>query len=370
MARLSSLQVLQLRNVSQVDLEFQPGINLFVGPNGAGKTALLEAVYMLARGRSFRSAQASKVIQHGHEQLVVRAEVVSDRLRRNVQLAVQRPRRGPVVAKLNGEKAANIAELAKHLPLQVMLPNVSDLVFAGPSERRSWLDWGVFHVEHDHLAAARRYGTLLRQRNAQLKQAIVGGRDAVLESFTEQLVVASEPVSFARERYFSDLVPVIRDLAVAIDPMLSKVSFDLRLNGTKATDSLGNLLGESRLRDVKLGVTHFGPHRCEVLPLIDGRSASERLSRGQGKSLALAMKIAQATVLQERAQESTLFLMDDAGAELDRERNRAIFETLERLSAQVLATSTDEQLREHGALPEASVVFHVKQGRVVPAEQV
>ncbi len=328
---------------------------------------MLEAVHMLARGRSFRSAQASKVIQHGHEQLVVRAEVVSSRSGKMAQLAVQRPRRGPLLAKLNGEKVANIAELAQHLPLQVMLPNVSDLIFAGPSERRSWLDWGVFHVEHGHLAAARRYGTLLRQRNAQLKQSD-GSNDSVLGTFTEQLVAAAKPVSQARDHYFAALVPVIRSLASAIDPMLSKISFDLRVNGTKATDSLGNLLAESLLRDVKLGVTHYGPHRCEVMPLIDGRSASERLSRGQGKSLALAMKIAQATVLKERAQESTLFLMDDAGAELDRERNRAIFETLERLNAQVLATSTDELLRERGALPKASVVFHVKQGRVTPAE--
>lgn len=367
MARLTALQVLQLRNLGRVDLHLQPGINLFVGANGAGKTALLEAVHMLARGRSFRSAQASKVIQHGEEHLVVRADVVSDRSGACAQLAVQRPRRGPVLAKLNGEKAANIADLAQHLPLQVMLPNVSDLVFAGPAERRSWLDWGVFHVEHGHLSNARRYSTTLKQRNALLKNLDGRTDDAQLDAFTEQLVAAAAPVAESRARYFAALEPVILGLARAIDPALSETTFDLRLNGTKATDSLGNLLSESRPRDVKLGVTHYGPHRCEIVPLIDGRTASERLSRGQGKSLALAMKIAQATVLRDRAQESTLFLMDDAGAELDRERNRAIFETLQHLNAQVLATSTDEQLQEHGALPEASAVFHVKHGRVDPA---
>ncbi len=363
MARIHNLSVLRLRNITAADAALDAGLNLFYGANGAGKTAMLEAVHLLARGRSFRSAQASKVIQNGCEDLIVRARVQADGSALTRQLAVQRFRQGPIQAHVDGESVPGIATLALHLPIQVMLPNVADLVFGGPAERRSWIDWGVFHVEHHHMAAARRYAQALRQRNARLKQLDrTLDSDPLLQSLSVALIEAAMPLSRARQNYFERIQSTVREVLNQLYPNLAGVAFDLRPDGLKTTESLEVLLVENLARDVKSGMTHAGPHRFELKLMIDGRSAADRLSRGQGKALALAMKIAQAMDLQSMTGESSIFLIDDAGAELDQTRNRAFFEWLGEIDAQVLATATEAT--RAAELNKQIRLFHVKQGEL------
>ncbi|MGI9324022.1 MAG: DNA replication/repair protein RecF [Pseudomonadales bacterium] len=364
---LRTLAIRDCRNLAAVDIELSPGLNLFVGPNGAGKTALLEAVHVLARGRSFRAAQASKVIRHDQAELIVRALLVTEAGSERT-IAIGRPRRGPIKVHVDGEPVRGIAEISRLLAVQVMLPGVSDLIFAGPSERRRWLDWGVFHVKPTYIGHWRRYNQLLKQRNSQLKHQ-AGSNDQVLLAFTDGLIRAAEPLSQDRADYIQRWEPWFRQVLLALDPELAAIGIELAPNGRvnqsqSQGESFADILSQNLSRDVKLGVTHNGPHRLELSFTIDGRPASERLSRGQGKTLALAMQISQAELLVSETGQSSVFLIDDAGAELDHDHNAAFFEAMAATGAQVLATCTTAPWTGSAYAGEKRTVFHVKQGQI------
>ena len=142
---LNSLEVEQFRNLTAARLEFVDGFNLIVGPNGAGKTTVLEAIHLLARGKSFRSSRSSNLVQKGQPLLRARADVqASDGIRH--ALGVEKPVSGLRRLRLDGEESKSAASIASHLPIQLLLPNVGDLVFSGPAARREFMDWGLFHV--------------------------------------------------------------------------------------------------------------------------------------------------------------------------------------------------------------------------------
>ena len=186
--------------LSRVSLGLAPGSALgLLGPNGAGKTSLLEAIYLLGRGRSFRTRLNRRLIQHGQQGFSVYGELD---LGGNVhRLGVGCGPNG-LDLRLNGEAASGMAALAELLPIHVIEPNIHDLVEGGPRDRRRFLDWGVFHVEQGYLETWRRYRRILGQRNAALK----AGSGA--SGWNVSLLEAGAAVDSARGRYVAELAPV------------------------------------------------------------------------------------------------------------------------------------------------------------------
>jgi DNA replication and repair protein RecF len=168
--RLAGLEVSCVRNLSHVHVDLVDGVNLFIGANGAGKTSLLEAVYLLARGRSFRTSHIASVVQRGAPALSVRA-TVADEYRGTLTISLHKRRDNVAEAQVNGVPERKQSDVAMLLPLQLLLPDGATLVMGGPGERRRFLDWGVFHVKPSALATLRDYERALRQRNAMLRSA-------------------------------------------------------------------------------------------------------------------------------------------------------------------------------------------------------
>src|SRR5271154_3312408 len=160
------VQVTDFRCLQSAALDFDPRFTLISGSNASGKTSLLEALYVLGRGRSFRTRRLEHLIRHGSERFVVFGEV--DSLGRRIPLGVEGSAAG-VRARISGERPSSLAELAVALPVQIVDPEVHRLIEEGPSQRRRFLDWGVFHVEQSFVADWQRYQQVLRQRNAALK---------------------------------------------------------------------------------------------------------------------------------------------------------------------------------------------------------
>jgi len=356
------LEIQDLRNLASVALDLGPGLNCFFGPNGAGKTAVLEAVHLLARGRSFRSQQAGDVIRRDQQAMLVRA-VVQDEHRGEQRLGVARGRAGRTELRINGRAERRLSQAAEILPLQVMVPALSDLVFGGPGLRRQWLDWGVFHVEHGYLKVLRAYLHALRQRNAALK-SLGAGRlsERGLDVWTEEVATLAEAVTAAREAYLEALAPDIESVMKALAPSLDVAVAYQR--GWPAGQSLRKVLGDSLPREVKWGTTQSGPHRGDVRLRVGGLDAGSTLSRGQGKSLASGMMLAQARQLRQTAKRTSVFLIDDIGAELDLAHRDRFFRLLKEQGAQVLATATEGPGSLTGVPEMDTTVFHVEHGEV------
>lgn len=351
-----------MRNLERASVDLTSGLNYFHGANGAGKTALLEAVHLLARGRSFRSPQIGDVIRREENALTVHA-LVEDEHRGQQDIGLSRARGGRTELRINGESGRRLSQVAALLPLQVLVPSLSDLVFGGPGERRQWLDWGVFHVEHDYLRTLRTYLHTLRQRNAALKALGAGQLGAAeLEPWTEELVRLGLQVTQARTAYLARLEPVIQRALAELAPEI-QLAIEYR-PGWSGGAELRKVLGESLPREVKWGSTRSGPHRADLELRVAGLPAGTTLSRGQGKALASALMLAQAELLRATARRASVFLIDDIGAELDLPHSVRFFRQLRELGAQILATSNDAP-EALGPLPAVeTAVFHVEHGRV------
>ena len=145
---LVSIKCTDFRCIEAADLEFVPGNNLVYGPNGSGKTSILEAIAYLGRGRSFRGATTRQLIRHGQEEFVLFGRVETDG--RTISIGVRNSNAGLEVH-TEGEKRSSSAALAQALPLQVIDPDVHKLIAGGPEDRRRYVDWIAFHVEHGYL---------------------------------------------------------------------------------------------------------------------------------------------------------------------------------------------------------------------------
>ncbi len=371
--RFERLEVSQFRNLSEVQLDLGPGVNFFYGENGAGKTALLEAAYLLCRGRSFRTQNSRGLIQTGTDRLLVRGRLTDD-AGSTVSLAISKDRRSRTELRRNGSPERRLSEVARLTPLQVMLPDVAELVFGSPSGRRSWLDWGMFHVKPDYLERLRSYLRAVRQRNALIRDQ-AGNEE--LAPWSQKTAELGERISADRYGYLAtledQLIRVLRELAPELAAEL-KVDY---YRGWGSEDYLDKLLGERHPREVKYGSTLWGPHRADVRIRMHDTAAASVLSRGQGKLVASAMQIAQAALLGEQDGRSTVFLIDDIGAELDLSHNERFFGLLDQIGGQILATTTQDP-QSDGPLariaqlrPRAETigtarhrVFHVEHGSV------
>src|SRR5271154_3783744 len=193
------VQVTDFRCLQSAALDFDPRFTLISGSNASGKTSLLEALYVLGRGRSFRTRRLEHLIRHGSERFVVFGEV--DAFERRVTLGVEGSAAG-VRAKLGGTKVASLAELAPLLPVQIIDPEIHRLIEEGPSRRRRFLDWGVFHVEPRFVDDWQRFQQALRQRNAALKS---GEEPAMVAVWDGDLLQYGDFLSGARAHFVERL---------------------------------------------------------------------------------------------------------------------------------------------------------------------
>jgi DNA replication and repair protein RecF len=347
---LTELVIEDLRCLQRAEISLAPRHNLIWGSNGSGKTSLLEAIFLLGRGRSFRTRNSERLIRHGQPRLTVFGRTVGARPN---AVGVQVARTGGTTARLNAAAVGSLTELSQAFPVQVIDPGVHKLVEEGGFRRRRWMDWAVFHVEHGFADRWVRYTRAVKQRNAALRQ-----QPAQASAWDPEVVKLGEAIADARFRMLEQLQPIWRQTMAA----LSDMEVDLHYSRGWAQDvSLGQALVDSRTRDQAKGLTHVGPHRADVLVRVGGRVAREVLSRGQQKLAAIAMTLAQIQLLQRLTETTPTLLLDDPAAELDGVHLQRFIDVVGQLKCQLVLTSLQPHFDLFGR---AERVFHVEQGRV------
>lgn len=349
---LSRIHVTTLRCLRDAELGLDPAITYILGPNGAGKTSLLEAVFLLGRGRSFRTRQVRRLVTRGHSEFAVFGEVATGSRNRRVGVAWSH---GRLEKRIDGEPASGAAALAALFPVHVLDPGSHELVQGTPSERRRFLDWGVFHVEHDYLQTWRRYRRLLSQRNAALK---AGAGTGELGAWSVALAEAGEDVHDLRSRYLSVLKPAVAAVGAAL--LRQPLTLDYA-PGWDPSEGLLAALERHSARDRQLGTTEAGPHRADVTVMLGSGLARDEASRGQQKLAAAALVIAQTRVHAQQVGSPGTLLVDDPAAELDTAALSRLMDALLEASAQLVITGlTSAQLPVRAGFP----VFHVEHGEV------
>src|ERR1700691_1579344 len=165
---LAELALENLRCIQRAELVLAPDINLIRGPNASGKTSLLEGIYLLGRGRSFRTRNSERLIRHGEDMLQTMGRTLGT-VSERIHLKVARDK--ATAAEIGNVPVGSLAQLAQVFPVQVIEPGIHKLIEEGSPRRRRWLDWAVFHVEPNFIGSWQRYARALRQRNAALRTA-------------------------------------------------------------------------------------------------------------------------------------------------------------------------------------------------------
>ena len=346
---ISRVEIRDLRNLQSVTLEPGEGLNILSGANGAGKTSVLEGIYMLGRGRSFRTSQARPIIREGCECVEV-VGVASGPSR--IVGGIRRCGKSCEI-RINGESVSRMSELARVFPVQLVTPRSHELLERGPELRRRFLDWGLFHVEQSYGATIARYNRVLRQRNEALKRK--AGEAACWE---DQLSMLGEKIHLSRGQYLRSLVDELEPLEQQL-----KLSRDVELSmirGWSGADGLQQALVRRRDQDQRAGFTSAGPHRDDIRIQAEGASAVDRLSRGQQKMLVLGLILAQMLRVSESSGQAPVLLVDDLAAELDENARARVIEFLVQQSIQVFVSTLDPGLL--GELPPSTAMFHVEQG--------
>lgn len=354
--RLEQLRICGLRCLTDVNLVLDPGINAFVGGNGAGKTSVLEAAFLLSHARSFRSGAREALLQRGAAQMSLFAEV------RHHDERVERLGLGRSgvrwEARVDGEAVA-IGELVQACAVVCFEPGSHALIAGGAEERRRYLDWGVFHVEHDFLNLWRRYQRALRQRNSLLRAGDAPSA-GLFEPWEAELSQTATLIDLQRRAYLDLLRPHLEASARALLPELGQMELRYR-RGWSDELTLAEQLHAQRGRDLGRGHTTLGSHRADWTVSFEHAPLREHLSRGQEKLTALACVLAQATLYAQHHGDWPVVCLDDLASELDQAHQAAVVAQLLSARAQVLLTGTE--------LPPAlndvpSRVFHVEQGQL------
>ncbi|HEY6168621.1 MAG TPA: DNA replication/repair protein RecF [Verrucomicrobiae bacterium] len=333
---LAHLRLRDFRNYARLDADFAPGFHLLLGGNAQGKTNILEAIYLLATLRSFRGVGGAQMIRHGAKGYFVSAKVVGQG-EREIKIYWASAER-----KLTLD-AQPVRKLTDYLgTLRAVVFCTEDLLLVkGPARaRRRFLDLLLSQTQSGYLPLLQRYAQALRSRNALLKDH--GVDEAALEAFTKELVALGNELTRQRR----ELIPRLSPLARLAHRRISHDAEELRLEyqpGVKKDFAVE--LAQSRGRERTYRTTLIGPHRDELQLLFNNKSAAQFGSEGQKRTLAIALKVAQAEYLTGLHGSPPVLLIDDVMGELDAKRRAGLLPLLERVHdkrGQVFMTCTEE----------------------------
>ncbi len=380
---LTELAITHFRCLDQVFLYPSPGINFILGANGAGKTSVLEALFCLSRGRSFRANSLNKLIQDDTKSFIVRAKLQTE-ISQYIALQANRDNSGSnYQAKIDGEQVKSLAELSRVLPAVIIDPAIHKLIEEGPKLRRQYIDWGVFHVEPLFIHEWKRYQQALKQRNAGLKKGLPHTQ---LQAWTKILIDSGNRIDELRKAYIAQLSLDISDFAA--DLLDSELKLAYR-SGWPKDLSFSEALNKNIEREQKVGLTVVGPHRADLIiqvgdlflnteeendenlsydPSDNTKSKNQyyavqqRVSRGQQKLIAASLMLAQVKHFRDIHNISPLLLIDDPFAELDQEHSNRLLEKIDSLQAQTFITTLNSL--SHSVFENATK-FHVEHRNIL-----
>jgi len=353
------------RNLQGNAIVFNDSLNFFIGDNGSGKSSLLEALFFLGHGKSFRTSKIESLVSYEERKFVV--SIKDDK---NFQLGLSREiDTGTTVIKIDGQRHHRLSDLAKNIAIQIITPESFKLFFGGPKERRRFVDLGMFHVKHDFSDHWREFSRVLKQRNACIRNKV----DApTLSYWTEQLCQHSIVVSAERREYTESLFVELKGW---LDILLPSVSDNISVQFTQGwpqKKELSQVYIENKDRELQYGYSLYGAHKFDVKFMIAKQALETQLSRGQQKLFLLALTFAQAKLIARVKQVKPILLIDDIGAELDEKSRHSLSKAIERLNCQVIITAIEKSVI-YPFIQQKTVeeynMFHVKHGEVLPAKR-
>lgn len=332
MPTINQLNLYNFRLIKEQFLSPAEHFNLIVGPNGSGKTSILEAIYFLAHGKSFRTSHSKNIVHYDEEILSVYTSLTNSLS--TDTLGIELLSSGRKRLKLNKEPQKSMALLTKMLPLQLIDAYSHQIFLSGPSVRRQYLNWGLFHMKQSFHSLWKSFNTVLHQRNAALKNQ--GPYDDI-SFWTKEFITQAEQIELMRCEYIEALIPCLLEI---LKQLLPSKTFEWDYS-KGWTGRLDEHLKQLHYAESKVGYSLVGPQKADFSINYNNKPVKEFLSHGELKMVAYALKIAQALLLHTE-DKKTIFLVDDLPSELDIISQTKVMNVLATLDTQVFISAIGE----------------------------
>jgi DNA replication and repair protein RecF len=337
---IANIRLQHFRSYTDTPFEFEPGVNVIMGPNASGKTNLLEALYLIAQGSTYKPVKATELVQHGQDWARVDAQLHDGQIR---TLKI-RPQNTSAKEMVIDEKVVKRIQVSQMLPAVLFEPSQLYLLTSSPDMRRSFLDTILVQTAPGFQKLQRDFMRTLKQRNALLKSP-----DAARAR--QQVFAWNVRLSELAGQYVAERVRLIDYINTTFAKLYNHIAHGTNQVALRYVSSLPVELYASTLlkrletsfdTDYARGFTTIGPQRDDVLIMIDGNELRETASRGEVRTTLLALKIQEAQLLEEKTGNKPIFLLDDVFSELDGARRHALTDFLQ--SHQTFITTTDADL--------------------------
>ena len=343
--RLTSLYLKQFRKLSERSFDFAPGVNALVGPNAQGKTTILEAIYFLIAGKSFRTHRLSDLFQEGTHRFDLATEIAKSHDMTRLTVTLEPDHRHIVY---HNTRSNHLSALLGLLLGSAMTPDDVHLVKGSPSARRDFLDVQIAETDPLYNWHLSRYERAMRQRNQLLKSK----KAPTCEAWEHEMALSAAYLTQSRGTATSLLEAHFQSLYSRLQGSGERVSLAFMSTGGDE-HFFRETWSRHRPREMLLGFTLVGPHKDDLEILIDGKPAKTFASEGQKQTLLLALKLAEWRRLFELSSEKPLFLLDDVGLGLDPDRQERLFGEIASMG-QVFLTTTDTK---KFPLQQAHIIF-------------
>lgn len=353
--KILSFSCRDFRNLQNIEISSFDEMNVICGENAQGKTNLLEGIWLFTGIKSFRGAKDSAFVRFGCEKAELNIEFLADGIENDAKMEIKENR----TATFNNNKLKTPSLMAGKFNATVFSPNDLGLVRDGPAVRRRFLDIAIGQLYPSYISAVKNYMRAVTQRNQIIKDYRYDGTVSVmLDIFEDEIAANGNKINEIRKKYIERLgefLPIVYDgLSSGKEKLQTEYISSCR------EENLRQALITARKNDMFTGTTSVGPHRDDIEFKINGVSARSFGSQGQKRSVALALKLAEAEVINKVSGEYPVFLLDDVMSELDPERQNYILNHIKGIQSFITCCdpSNVERLK-------SGKIFEMKNGRIV-----
>ncbi|MGX4601670.1 DNA replication/repair protein RecF [Faecalimicrobium sp. JNUCC 81] len=366
--RLNSLQLVNFRNYDNLHLEFNKKVNLLVGKNGQGKTNIVESIYMLAFGKSFRTSKDKEIIKFNSENLYVGGNFSTQHTNGLIEVAIGKNKKGIKVNKIHIQK---IHELLGNINVVIFSPEDLRLVKEGPKERRLFIDKEISQIMPKYYNYLTSYNKILFQRNQLLKSKYID--KALLDVYDESLAQYGSYIYILRRDFIKKIAIISKNMHEKLTDGIEELSItyknQININDEDTVASVYNKfldkLSSNREHDIETRTTKYGLQKDDLNIFINDLDVRLYGSQGQQRTASISLKLSEIELINNEVGEYPILILDDVFSELDETRQKLL---VDNLSVVQMFITTAEVSHKNIFDKSNTTIFNIKQGSVISIE--
>ncbi|MDY6038533.1 MAG: DNA replication/repair protein RecF [Eubacterium sp.] len=365
---IENIEISNFRNYDKLEVEFNKNVNLILGKNAQGKTNLLEAIYLTAIGRSFRTSKDIELVKFDREVSKIKVKAKKELNDTSVEISLKRKGNNSVEKYIKKDKKniSKTSQLIKNILIVIFSPEDLKIVKDEPEKRRKFIDRELSQISPKYYNCLSNYKKALLQRNTYLKEDNI--ELSILEIWDKQLAKYGAEVIYLRREFISKISKYSSKIHSGISGNTEVLrlnyesNIEIKENITEQEEYIYELLKKSFKIDSKNRNTSIGPHRDDVSFIVNDIDMRNYGSQGQQRTCALSLKLAELNLIKEETEEDAILLLDDVMSELDANRQEFLIDTMRKNQLFITTTEIDSNIKEKF---EDLSVFYVEKGKIL-----